>query len=539
MDIQLQLKEIIQTAFANKGLNLEYNDIIIEQSKDPKHGDYATNICLKVAKRLQTSPQNLAKELIAFIQHPMIERCEVAGPGFLNIFIQPLYLSQVIETIFTQQQNYGRSNMGQGKRINIEFVSANPTGPMHLAHARAAALGDVIARLLTHTGFQVTKEFYVNDAGAQINNLAKSIYARYAQLFNQTIELPTDGYYGHDIVEIAQEIKNEFQDKLIGAYDESFFKDLGIKKQLNRIKVDLARMNVHFDVFRSEQAIREEGTIEKTLEKLTPFMYVFEGATFLKTTLYGDDKDRVIIKSDGQFTYFLPDIAYHLDKLGRNHDALIDILGPDHHGYISRMKAALSMLGFSSDTLEVLVMQLVTLTKDGQEVKMSKRTGVGVTLKELVEEVGQDAARYFIVARSINNPIEFDIDLAQTKSNLNPLYYAQYAHARLCKLLNTGEDIGFDRTGQHLDSVEEQDLLKHLLAFPQEIQAASLEREPSRLVNFIQKLASYTHSFYTNRRVIDREHSDLSRSRLALVKASQIVLGNALSLLGIKALESM
>ena len=287
---------------------------------------------------------------------------------------------------------------------------------MHVAHARAAALGDVIATLLSDVGYRVTREFYVNDAGGQIKNLALSIFSRYRELLGDKVTLPEDGYFGKDIIEIAKEVRQQYGDK-IKVFDEKFFIKIGIDKQLKRIKLDLELMGVKFDIYRSEQAVRDEGKIELALNKLKNYLYTENGATYLKTTTFGDDKDRVIIKSDGQYTYFLPDIAYHIDKLTRNHQQLIDILGPDHHGYIGRMKAALKMLGFADETLEILVMQLVTLTQHGQEVKMSKRTGVGITLRDLVEEVGRDAARYFIAARSLHNPLEFDLELAQTKSS--------------------------------------------------------------------------------------------------------------------------
>jgi arginyl-tRNA synthetase len=536
--LEQQLKTVLARALATLGVTADLHTIVIEQSKEAKFGDYATNVALKFAKQIQKKPSELAQLLVPLLQDPLIEKVEIAGPGFINFFIRQTALSGIIKTILDQGEQFGKQTIGQGKKINIEFVSANPTGPMHIAHARAAALGDVIATLLGHVGYQVTREFYVNDAGGQIRNLAQSIYLRYRELLGDQVTLPEDGYFGKDIIDIAKEILAS-EGPRFAAFDEAYFKQVGIEKQLNRIKQDLHAMGVHFDVYRSEQAIRDEGSIDLTLAKLKDHLYVKEGATYLKTTAFGDDKDRVIIKSDGQFTYFLPDIAYHLDKLKRHHDQLIDMLGPDHHGYIARMKAALSMLGYGDQTLEVLVMQLVTLVKDGEEVKMSKRTGVGVTLRELVEEVGVDAARYFIAARSLHNPLEFDIDLAKTKSNLNPLYYAQYAHARLTSLLTAGADLGLDATGTGLDAIEELDLLKHLRQFPHVVLQAAEAREPSLVAQYIQLLASYTHSFYTNRRVIDRDHIGISQARLALVKASKQVLANALALFGITAVAQM
>jgi arginyl-tRNA synthetase len=536
--IESHLKALLIKALAPFGLKVTLEDIVIEKTKDPKFGDYATNVCLKFAKNLSLKPIDLAKQLINQLTDPHIQRVEVAGPGFLNFFVKTETLTAVIEDILRLNTQFGKSQLGQGKRINLEFVSANPTGPMHVAHARAAALGDVIATLLTNVGYKVTREFYVNDAGGQIRNLALSIFMRYRELIGDKVTLPEDGYFGKDIIEIAKEIRQQYGDKII-SFDEAFFKKIGVEKQLKRIQEDLILIGVHFDVYRSEQDVRNEGHIERTLKKLGSYLYQDQGATYLKTTSFGDDKDRVLIKSDGQFTYFLPDIAYHQDKLSRNQDQLIDMLGPDHHGYIARMKAALAMLGYPADTLEILVMQLVTLTENGVEVKMSKRTGKGITLRDLVEEVGKDAARYFIAARSYHNPLEFDLDLAKTKSNVNPLYYAQYAHARLQSLLEAGKDIGLELSGHGLDSIEELDLLKHLRLFPQAVNQAAQAREPSVIAQYIQQLASYTHSFYTIRRVIDRDQPKLSAARLALVKASAQVLKNSLAIFGIDALNKM
>jgi arginyl-tRNA synthetase len=536
--IESHLKALLIKALAPFGLKVTLEDIVIEKTKDPKFGDYATNVCLKFAKNLSLKPIDLAKQIINQLTDPHIQRVEVAGPGFLNFFVKTETLTAVIKDILRLNTQFGKSQLGQGKRINLEFVSANPTGPMHVAHARAAALGDVIATLLTNVGYKVTREFYVNDAGGQIRNLALSIFMRYRELIGDKVTLPEDGYFGKDIIEIAKEIRQQYGDKII-SFDEAFFKKIGVEKQLKRIQEDLILIGVHFDVYRSEQDVRNEGHIERTLKKLGSYLYQDQGATYLKTTSFGDDKDRVLIKSDGQYTYFLPDIAYHQDKLSRNQDQLIDMLGPDHHGYIARMKAALAMLGYPADTLEILVMQLVTLTENGVEVKMSKRTGKGITLRDLVEEVGKDAARYFIAARSYHNPLEFDLDLAKTKSNVNPLYYAQYAHARLQSLLEAGKDIGLELSGHGLDSIEELDLLKHLRLFPQAVNQAAQAREPSVIAQYIQQLASYTHSFYTIRRVIDRDQPKLSAARLALVKASAQVLKNSLAIFGIDALNKM
>jgi|LakMenEpi03Aug12_release.lakeMendotaPanAssembly.Ray.scaffolds.fasta_scaffold24564_6 arginyl-tRNA synthetase len=539
MNIEFDLQQGLHQLLVELGLKLPLQSIVIEISKDKLHGDYATNVALKFAKELALTPRALAALIQTRLMMKDIEKIEIAGPGFINFFMKNDSLSSVLPTILKEGERYGSQNFGKDEKINIEFVSANPTGSMHIAHARGAALGDSMARLYEKVGYHVTREFYVNDAGNQINRLAESIYVRYLELFGVHKPLPQDGYHGEDIIHLATKIKNQYGHQWLKLYDESFFKKEGIAYELSKINQDLKDFRVQFDVFTYETAIRTQRDIDDVLAKLKNSSYVFEGATFLKTTLEGDDKDRVMIKSDGSYTYFLPDIVYHLNKIKRGFTKMIDILGPDHHGYIGRMKAAMALLGYSKDILEIEIMQLVRLIKEGQEVKMSKRTGVGVTMRELMDEVGIDAARYFFVSRSTQNPIDFDLDLAVTKSNANPVYYVQYAHARLQSLLRTGSDIALDVKGQGLTTDQERDLLKHLSQFSDEVLRAALEREPSKIVFYAQKLASYTHSFYTICRVIDRDNLPLSGARLALVKASSIVLANALQLIGVSAPESM
>ncbi|MFA5236042.1 MAG: arginine--tRNA ligase [Bacilli bacterium] len=539
MEILALIKQQLSHAASALGTNLSIEEIVVEQSKDKAHGDYATNLALQLARSLGQSPRVIAAKIISQVESALFEKIEIAGPGFINFFVKPTALTSVIAKIVDEGADYGSSDVGHGCSVNVEFVSANPTGTLHLGHARGAALGDVIARILSRAGYRVTREFYVNDAGAQIENLAQSIYARYAQSFGRAVDLPQDGYHGQDIVDIALEIKTAHGDQYLDRYDPVFFKSEGIRRELTRIRADLDFYRVQFDVFTHETAIREQGLLEEIKIKLAPFMYEQDGATFLKTSAFGDDKDRVIVKSDGTFTYFLPDIAYHLDKAKRDHRYLIDILGADHHGYINRMKAALSMLGYPEDTLTIEIVQMVRLIKDGQELKMSKRTGVGVTLRELCQDVGVDAARYFFVARSASSHLDFDLDLAASASSANPVYYAQYAHARLCSLLKAGQELGFDLTGQGLDSDEEKQLLRHLESYPLEVADAAKTKAPYKITNYVQKLATLTHSFYTICRVVDKENISLSRARLALVDASRIVLGNALGLLGVSAPEKM
>ena len=539
MDLIALIKQEIALALEKLNISLSNDEIIVEQSRDNAFGDFASNVAMQLTRVLKKNPRAIAGEIIQNLDLTHFEKVEVAGPGFINFFMKAESLAGIIERIIDLGARFGESSFGKGVTINVEFVSANPTGALHLGHARGAALGDVIARLLQKSGYQVTKEFYVNDAGAQIENLAKSIYARYLQSFGVDAKLPADGYYGDDIKKIAADIATEIGELYVNNFDASFFKAEGIKRELALIKEDLKYFRVEFDKFSYETTIRTDDNIQAVFERLAPYIYEQDGAQFLKTSAYGDDKDRVIVKSDGSFTYFLPDIAYHCDKIQRGHRHLIDILGADHHGYILRMKAALAMLGHPLDTLSIEILQMVRLIKDGQEMKMSKRTGVGVTLRELCQDVGVDATRYFFVARAASSHLDFDIDLANATTSANPVYYAQYAHARLSSLLEAGATIGFDTTGVGLDTIEEKQLLRHLESFEAEVIDAAIARAPYKITNYVQKLASLTHSFYTICRVVDKENISLSRSRLALVKASQIVLANALTLLGVSAPQKM
>ena len=539
MTLELTLQQALHDVLLGLGVKQPLQAVVIEKSKDKSHGDFATNAALKFAKELAMTPRALALLIQEKITLTNLEKVEIAGPGFINFFMKQDSFTSVVGTILSQGEKYGSQRVGQGEKINIEFVSANPTGSMHIAHARGAALGDSMARLYEKIGYQVTREFYVNDAGNQINRLAESIHVRYLELFGVKQPMPQDGYHGEDIKQLAALIKEKDGDQWVKQFDEAYFKERGIAFELEKINQDLKDFRVYFDVFTYETAIRTQHDIDAVLDKLKAHSYVLEGATFLKTTLEGDDKDRVVIKSDGTYTYFLPDIVYHLNKIQRGFTKMIDILGPDHHGYIGRMKAAMALLGYSKDILEIEIMQLVRLIKEGQEVKMSKRTGVGVSMRELMDDVGVDAARYFFVSRSTQMPIDFDLDLAVTKSNANPVYYVQYAHARLQSLLRTGADIPLVSSGQGLTTEQERDLLKHLSLFGEEVMKAALDREPSKIVTYTQKLASYTHSFYTICRVIDRDNLPLSGARLALVKASAVVLASALQLIGVSAPESM
>lgn len=543
MNISLYLQSKIKTALEKLSTELDINSIVIERSKDPVHGDYATNVAMQLSKILKKNPRQIATELVEALDKTDIEKIEIAGPGFINFFMTSEYLSSIIDDVFEEQADYGRLKSQNREHINVEFVSANPTGELHLGHARIAAIGDVICRLYEARGFKVTREYYVNDAGVQIYNLAQSIYSRYLGLFGIDRPIPQDGYHSVKIIEVAQIIKNEVGDKFLNDEEAAiaYMTKRGVELELEGINRDLQLFKVNFDIFSSEVEIRANQRVEKFVSSLGDRAYVLDDATFLKTTLHGDDKDRVIVKSNGEFTYFTPDIVYHLDKLSRGYDKLIDVLGADHHGYIARMKAALMMFGYPSDVLHVELIQMVRLIQNGQEVKMSKRTGNAITLRELVEEVGVDAVRYFFVARAASGHLDFDIDLAKEASTANPLYYAQYAHARLATVLASALEKGIviDKDPTKLTRNEEKELLKHVIDFAVTVEDAALTRSPYKVANYVQRLASLIHTFYTECRILDSEDVKTTASRLALAKASMIVMANALGLLGVSAPNKM
>ncbi len=540
MEITLYLKEIIQKSLTLLGINAELKDIVIERSKNPSFGDYSTNVAMKFSKELGIPPVEVAKKIISTLDKDKIDIAEIAGPGFINLFIKNSYLSEGIKTILKEDERYG-SGADKHMKVNVEFVSANPTGDLHVGHARGAAVGDALARILSFDGYEVTKEYYINDAGSQIDNLALSILARYREILGLDFEIPEDGYHGYDIVVIARELYNEYGDTLLNRKDLiSFLKDEGISREMKKISEDLDAFGVHFDVYTSEREVRKNDSIKKEIDYLRPYTYMNEGALYLATSKFVDDKDRVIVKSDGDYTYFLPDIVYHVDKLNRGHSLLIDVLGADHHGYIPRLKSALMMHGYPESILECSMIQMVRFMKDGEEIVASKRTGNAITLRDLIDEVGKDAARYYFVMRSGSVHFDFDLNLAVEHSASNPVYYAQYAHARLCSVLETASTQGFEPSDTaNLDNENELNLLKELLAFPIEVEAAATERAPYRITNYIQSLAEQIHHFYTECRIIDNKNDTATRNRLTLVKCAKIVMRNALNLIGVTPLEKM
>ena len=550
--VRERLKAEIKDSVVKAGLATEEQipEVVLELPKEKAHGDYATNMAMQLARVAKKAPRMIAEEIVANFDKSKasIEKIEIAGPGFINFYMNNSYLTDLIPTILTAGEAYGETTVGNKQKVQVEFVSANPTGDLHLGHARGAAVGDSLSNILQKAGYDVSREYYINDAGNQINNLAKSVEARYLQALGQEAEMPEDGYHGQDIVGIGKRLAEEFGDKYV-AMDEKerfdFFREYGLKYEMEKLQKDLEEYRVRFDVWYSETSLYNNGKIDRALEALRNAGHIYEedGATWFRSTTFGDDKDRVLIKNDGSYTYLTPDIAYHQDKLERGFEKLINVWGADHHGYIPRMKAAIQALGYDKDTLEVEIIQLVHLFKDGEKMKMSKRTGKAVTMRELTEEVGLDAVRYFFAMRSSDTHLDFDLDLAVSQSNENPVYYAQYAHARICSMLRSGDELNIALDGNYaldyINSEKEIDLLKKLGEFPAAVTEAAEKRIPHRITNYINELAAALHSFYNAEKVLDQDNLEKTKARLALMKAVQITLQNSLKLIGVSAPEKM
>lgn len=542
MDIQKAIKEKLKEILENKGIVLNLDDILLQVSDERKHGDFMSNVALKNAKKAGLKPLELAQYVSSSFSLEGVKKVEAIAPGFLNFFLESELLGSLVKKIIDEDKDYGNLNLGNNKRICIEYVSANPTGSLHLGHARGAAVGDSLARIYKKAGYDVTREYYINDAGNQVDNLAESLMIRYQQLFGIKKELTDNSYHGEEIIKMAQDIKEKDGDKYLADIEShrDFFKQYGIDHLLDAIKEDLRQFRVEQDVYTSEKKIRESGLVEDCLKKLEKYCYRSEGALFLNTTKDGDDKDRVLIKSDGSYTYLVPDIAYHVNKYERKFDKLIDIFGADHHGYILRLKSALKDLGYNPDLLDVSLIQMVRLFKDGQEFKMSKRTGNAISLKELIEECSIDAIRYFFVSRSSSSHLDFDIDLAKTLGVENPVFYTQYTHARLSGILANGKAfMPFDTKGDLLSTDSERNLLLALKDYPEVIKEAVMENGPYKITNYVYSLAKLINEFYTVCRVLDDNNIALSKQRLALVKACQIVMKDSLNLIGVLAPEKM
>lgn len=551
-----KLKDLIRSALENaaasKRLDLDpFPEIVLERPREKAHGDWATNIALALASRTGLKAREIAEIIVEHLEvrPELISRAQVAGPGFINFHLSDDTLYQTLLEVLGTKSEFGSLNIGQQLKTQIEFVSANPVGPMHVGHGRWAAVGDSLANVMLKAGYQVEREFYINDYGSQMNIFGRSVAVRYTQALGSDEPFPEDGYQGEYIKEIAAEIISVDGDKYLSmpeAEREGVFVERAYAQVLDHIKKTLVDMDVGFDVWFSERTLHQAGAIAKTVEDLRKKKMVYDkdGAVWLKTTLFGDDKDRVLIRESGEPTYFAADIAYHQDKLDRGFKKIINIWGADHHGYVSRMKAAVQALGYPADTLEVIIGQMVNLLRGGEPVRMSKRTGEMVTLEELLNEVGKDAVRYLFLMRSTDTALDFDIELAKEQTQKNPVYYVQYAHARICSILRYASEKGVKEPDlaetdlKRLNHPSELDLLRKYAEFPEIIEAAALSRAPYQLTKYAEDLATLFHSFYTQCRVIC-DDQELTKGRLLLVRATQILLQEVLSLLGVTAPEKM
>jgi arginyl-tRNA synthetase len=522
---------------------------VLERPREPEHGDLATNLALVVARSRKANPRQVALEVVAALTLPrsVVDKVEIAGPGFINFWLAGDQLATALHTIVLAGERFGRSEAGRGVRVNVEFVSANPTGPLHVGHGRGAALGDGIASLLEWTGHEVIREFYINDAGAQIDNLAQSLWARVQEAVGRSAAIPEGGYHGEYLKELAAELLAErgraFAD-LDPAVALPVCRAAALAGQRREQDELLRDFGVRFDVLSSEQSLYDTGRVDATLEELSALglAYENEGALWLKSEAHGDDKDRVLRKSDGSLTYFVPDIAYHRDKHERGFHRVIDVWGADHHGYIPRMRAALRALGYPDQFFEVALVQLVKVVKDGAEVRMSKRAGDYVTLRDLLDWVGVDAARYFFLMTRGKTPFTFDVDLARRQTDENPVFYVQMGHARMSGIFRVAgiapEEAGAEADLAALPAGFDLELLKQLTRFPEVVASAAEAREPHRVTGYLEDLARIAHAWYHHCRVLG-EAKQTERARLVLARAARIVLGNGLRLLGLSAPDRM
>jgi arginyl-tRNA synthetase len=556
--IETVVKEAIASAVQNGELALDYSpESAVERPRDPSHGDWATAIALRLAKELGRNPREIAGVIAARIeQSESIAAVEVAGPGFINLRLSNAALQAVIRDAREQGEEFGRADVGGNRTLNIEYISANPTGPMHVGHGRWAALGNALCNVCEHAGWRVTREFYINDAGSQMDKFGHSVALRYLELLGEDITMPEDSYGGSYVIDIARQILEEEGNSWVSAGEtarDEHFRERAYLLMLKRMQQLLQGIGVPFDVWFSERSLYEKGAagispVEDMLAKLETGGYLYEKdeATWFRTTDFSDDKDRVLIKADGTYTYFAPDIAYHLNKFNRNHEFLINIWGADHHGYIPRMQAACTALGHEGK-LDVVLGQLVNLFRNGEAVRMSKRTGEMVTFEELIEEVGADATKYLMLARSSDQPIDFDIEVAKKQDASNPVYYVQYAHARICSLLRKAKTAhsdpvpvcSFDDANLSLlTEPAELELARVFSQLSEVVENAARDLAPVRLTHYAEELATSFHSFYTKCHVIG-EDDELTKARLYLADATRSVLALVLKLLGVSAPERM
>lgn len=548
--IKTYFQSILNNAL--KKLDISERDIQFDTPKDEKHGDITTNIALPLAKELSQKPRDIAQNIIDKLEYnkDIISKIELAGPGFINFFISDKYYVSELLNVLTQNDNYGKSDAFIGKKANLEWVSANPTGPLHLGHGRQVCLGKSIATLLEWTGYDVTREYYYNDAGNQMENLGKSVYARYMQLIDASFPFPEDGYVGDYIKQIAQLIYDEHKDKLKNSTDLTFFKKAGENYDFKLIRATLNKLGIHHDIFFNESSLYTDGKINKVIDEFVKrgLAYEKEGALWLKMDeKAGFDKDKVIRKSTGEPTYRLPDMAYHVNKLERGYDLIIDIFGSDHGDTYKEVLFGVKQLGYDTDRIKVIIHQMVTFKEGTESVKMSKRSDKSYPLDGLIEEVGADAVQFFFVMRGANTHLDFDIELAKEHSDKNPVYYLQYAHARICGILRNADENfpGLDFRSEKdfntdlIGTEEELNLLKILAKFPEEVTSSAASYEPHKIITYLNVVAERFHKFYHNNRVLDADNRELSIARLKICLATKQILKNGFSIIGISAPERM
>jgi arginyl-tRNA synthetase len=547
--VKKTIVKIIETSLKNLGIE-SAPAVEVEVPPRESMGDLSTPVAMSLSGILKKPPREIAKDLITSIKdEAAFEKVDIAGPGFINFTFSKTFLCSEIKKIIYDKENFLKEDIGKGKTVQIEFVSANPTGPLHLGHGRGAATGQALSNLLKAAGYKVEREYYINDAGKQVRLLGQSVFARYKELLGIEYPIPEEGYRGDYVKEIAQEIINNMSDKFISAdFDEAseVFIDYSYELMLSHIKADLKDFGIGFDTWQSEREIFGKGDVEKAINDLRAKGFIFEkdGATWFRSTAFGDDKDRVIIKQDGEYTYFTSDIAYHRKKVEKHYDELVDIWGADHHGYIPRVKAVIEALGYPKEKLKILLVQMVTLMRSGKPVQMSKRAGEFITLREVMDEVGVDTTKFIFLTRRPDSHLEFDIEVAKSQSSDNPVFYVQYANARINSLFAHAHEKGFstetllDSNLELLSAPEEMRIMRKLLMYPMVFEGAATAHEPHRITFYLQELSGLFHPYYNKYRVVENDW-ELSRARLALCQTVRIVLKDGLTVLGISTPEKM
>jgi arginyl-tRNA synthetase len=547
------IAETLESVTGNHDMKAEISSIELEIPRSSEHGDYASNIALALSRHLKRNPRQIASEIAAKLNDSdcILEKVEVAGPGFINFFIKPAAWYGIIHEILGNPQKYGRLEIEGGPKVQVEFVSANPTGPLHIGHGRGAAIGDALANILRARGFQVQREYYINDAGNQMDTLGRSLYFRYRQELGENIELPDNHYRGEYMRELARDFMRDKGDRFRNTpLEDAFpvFAGYASKRILDGIKEDLDIFGVHFDNWFSERELHNRDSINKTIEYLRErgFIYEDQGAVWFRSTAFGDEKDRVVVRATGASTYFAADLAYHLDKFERGFESIIDIWGADHHGYVDRMRAGVQAIGRGEDDLRIVLVQLVNLLRGGAPVAMSTRGGEFVTLREVIDEVGKDATRFIFLTRRTDSPLDFDLEVAKAQSNDNPVFYVQYAHARLCSIFEVARDRGVefdwssigDETLHLLQVRQEFEIIRLLGEYPEVLCECVRSLEPHYIAYYLHQLVSLFHSYYHDNRILS-EDAELTKARLCLALAIKEVIGSALMLLGVRAPQKM